>query len=91
MVRYAVDLPVDAIEAQIGNAFDVIIHVCRDEGGRRFLTAIADVMFDKDSRSCEVKRVYERKDFDQEGRWLGSDKAEGIPDDLGDRSGKAVS
>ena len=32
MVRYAVDLPLDAIEAQIGNAFDLVIQTARCPG-----------------------------------------------------------
>lgn len=70
MVRYAVDLPVDAIEAQIGNAFDYVIQVARGEDGHRFLTCIAEVEFDRKERRCKVRRVYERPLFFDEGKWL---------------------
>ena len=70
MVRYAVDLPVDAIEAQIGNAFDLIIHVCRDKDGNRFVTSMAEVSYDRVARRCVVRRVYERESFDGPGRWI---------------------
>lgn len=69
MVRYAVDLPVDAIEAQIGCAFDYVIQVARGEGGNRFVTCIAEVYFDRDSRRCRMKRVYERPLFSDAGKW----------------------
>jgi pilus assembly protein CpaF len=37
MVRYAVDLPLDAIEAQIGNAFDLFVQTARLPHGRSLL------------------------------------------------------
>lgn len=69
MVRYAVDLPVDAIEAQIGNAFDYIVQVARGEGGNRFLTCIAEVGFNREERRCVVRRIYERALYADEGKW----------------------
>lgn len=72
MVKYAVNLPVDAIEAQIGNAFDYIVQVRRGKDGRRFLTAISKVSYDRESRRCSVMRVYERAEFDDSGEWVGS-------------------
>ncbi len=72
MVRYAVDLPVDAIEAQIGTAFDYIVQVARGEGGNRFLTCIAEVGFDRNSRRCHVNRIYERPLFSDSGKWNAS-------------------
>lgn len=70
MVRYAVDLPVDAIEAQIGNAFDYIVQVARGESGNRFLTCIAEVEFDRNARRCHVKRIYDRPSYSDKGTWL---------------------
>ncbi len=70
MVRYAVDLPVDAIEAQIGGAFYSIIQVSRGSNGARFLSAISDVTYDKERRKCEILRVYERKDHSLFGGWI---------------------
>ena len=69
MVRYAVDLPVDAIEAQIGNAFDIIIHVCRDKEGRRFVTSVAEVAFDRQARRCHVQPIFDRRRFEDSGTW----------------------
>lgn len=71
LVRYAVDLPVDAIEAQIGNAFHNIIQVSRGSSGDRFISAIADVFYDRARRMCSVERIYERQDYSQTGKWLG--------------------
>lgn len=70
MVRYAVDLPVDAIEAQIGGAFHSIVQVSRGLNGARFLSAISDVAYDKERRRCKVVRVYERKDHSLSGAWV---------------------
>lgn len=70
MVRYAVNLPVDAIEAQIGGAFHSIVQVSRGLNGARFLSAISDVAYDKERRRCKVVRVYERKDHSLPGAWV---------------------
>lgn len=69
MVRYAVDLPVDAIEAQIGNAFDYVVQVARSKDGRRFLAVIAEVLYDRSARVCSIERIYEREAPTVEGRW----------------------
>lgn len=70
MVRYGVDLPVDAIEAQIGNAFEYVVQVSRGSDGRRFLSAIAEVAFDRTARRCGMQRVYVREACDVEGIWV---------------------
>lgn len=69
MVRYAVDLPVDAIEAQIGNAFDYVVQVSRHADGGRFLSTIAEVAYDRRSRECSVERVYTAP-APGEGAWI---------------------
>ncbi len=70
MVRYVVDLPVDAIEAQIGGAFDYIIQVARAPSGARYLSEIAEVYFNRDTRRCSIKRVYKRDPLKHSGQWL---------------------
>ncbi len=70
MVRYAVDLPVDAIEAQIGNAFQYVIQVARGREGQRFLSVIAEVAYDRQSRQCRIKRMYERLAYSDAGFWF---------------------
>lgn len=69
MVRYAVNLPVDAIEAQIGNAFHYIVQVSRGRDGSRFLQAIAEVVYDRKKRVCSIERVFERESFSDAGAW----------------------
>jgi pilus assembly protein CpaF len=58
MVRYALDLPVDVIEAQIGNAFDFVVQVARAKDGHRYLQTIAAVAYDRKLRECSVNRVF---------------------------------
>lgn len=70
MVRYAVDLPVDAIEAQIGNAFHYVVQVARGRGGQRYLSVIAEVAYDRKKRACRIERMYERPMFSDEGFWF---------------------
>ncbi|WP_172136892.1 CpaF family protein [Adlercreutzia sp. ZJ473] len=72
MVRYAVDLPVDAIEAQIGGAFDYVVQVARAPDGSRFLSQVAEVGFDRERRRCVVERVYVRDALGDAGAgsWL---------------------
>ena len=70
MVRYAVDLPIDAIEAQIGNAFDVILQTARSREGLRYITEISEVSFDTGNRSCVLQPIYEKPYAESQGRWL---------------------
>ena len=69
LVRYAVDLPVDSIMSQLGSAFDYIIQVKRDSKGRRFLSEIASVNFDRNFRKMEIESVYTRDSFEDQGIW----------------------
>lgn len=70
MVRYAVDLPVDVIEAQMGSAFDCIVQVARRPNGARCVSQIAEVAFDRERRRCVVSDVFARDVRTGEGRWL---------------------
>lgn len=70
MVRYAVDLPVEAIESQIGSAFDFIIQLARDAAGHRFLSTVAEVGFDRAKGKCMIERIFVRERFEEEGRWV---------------------
>ena len=58
MVRFAVELPPDAIEAQIGNALDLIVQTARRPGGARCISEIAEVSFDHGRRRCVVRTLY---------------------------------
>ncbi|MEC4176748.1 CpaF family protein [Adlercreutzia sp. R7] len=70
MVRYAVDLPVDAIEAQIGNAFDLVVQTARCPNGERCVSEIAAMAFDYDRRRCALTPLYRRELRGGAGRWL---------------------
>lgn len=70
MVRYGSDLPVDAIEAQIGSAFDEIVHVVRDREGRRFVSEVAEVGFDRKERRSVVETVFLRSRSTDPGEWV---------------------
>ncbi|MCI2242763.1 CpaF family protein [Adlercreutzia faecimuris] len=70
MVRYAVDLPLDAVEAQIGGAFDLIVQTARARDGSRFVSAAAEVVFDAQRRACVLTPLYERGPGEERGRWL---------------------
>ena len=69
LVRYAVDLPVDSIMSQLGSAFDYIVQVKRDSSGKRYLSEIASVDFDRESREMRVHPVYARDSFELQGIW----------------------
>lgn len=70
MVRYAVDLPVDVIEANVASAFDVVVQTARSLSGVRYIAEIAEFNFNYDVRACEVRPVYVRKTPEEAGRWL---------------------
>lgn len=70
LVRFAVDLPVDAIEAQIGSAFDYGVHVARAQDGTRYLAQVVEFRFDRERRACVADAVYERHPGRERGRWL---------------------
>lgn len=84
MVRYAVSLPVDAIEAQIGNAFDYVIQVARGRNGNRFIAVIGEMVYDRVARRCSVARVFERGDFESKGTWVACPRL--VEDLIGYRS-----
>lgn len=69
MVRFAVDLPLDAIEAQIGNAFDLIVQTTRLPGGARCVAEIASMAFDAKARRCVLETHYQRRVGDDQGQW----------------------
>lgn len=69
MVRYAVDLPVDAIEAQIGSAFDLVVHVARSSAGMRYVAEVVEMSFDHELRRCSMRRLYLRRSGESQGLW----------------------
>ena len=69
MARYAANLPVDVIEAQIGTALDLIIQTARGADGSRFVSEIDEVAFDGEERRCAIDPLYTRKSPDAKGHW----------------------
>ena len=70
MVRFAVELPPDAIEAQLGNALDLIVQTARRPGGARCISEIAEVSFDHGRRRCVVRTLYRWEVGQEAGFWL---------------------
>lgn len=70
MVRFGVDLPSDAIEAQIGNAFDLVVQTQRRPDGGRCVSEIASMAFDFERRRCVLATLYRREAACGRGRWL---------------------
>lgn len=70
LVRYAVDLPIDAIMSQLGSAFDYIIQVKRDRRGNRYLNEISSVHFDRLARQISIEPLYSREQFCEGGNWF---------------------
>lgn len=69
MVRYAVELPVDVIEANIASAFDVVIQTTRAMDGRRYVSEIAEFVFNREKRICETNLMFRRAGPDDRGCW----------------------
>lgn len=70
MVRFAADLPVDVIESQIAGALDVMVQTARTLSGSRYVSEIAEVLYDHDKRLCLTKTVYKREPHEGQGAWL---------------------
>lgn len=68
LVRYAVDLPIDAINAQIASGVDVVVQLKRDRNGNRFVCELSEI--EKLGGQIEISKCYERTSFEEMGRWL---------------------
>lgn len=69
MVRYAADLPVDVVEANIASAIDVVVQTARARDGSRFVSHIAELEFDPDARRCLCRPLYGCDALRREGVW----------------------
>ncbi len=58
MVRYGAELPIDAIEAQIASAIDLVVQTTRYPDGRRGICEISGYFWDKEESSCRVRRFF---------------------------------
>ncbi len=58
MVRYGAELPIDAIEAQIASAIDLVVQTTRYPDGRRGICEISGYFWDKEKSACCVQRFF---------------------------------
>lgn len=61
MVRYAVDLPVDVIESNVASAFEVVVQTARALDGSRFVSDVAELVYDGGKRCCKVRPLFMRE------------------------------
>ncbi len=69
MVRYAADLPVDVIEANIASAIDLVVQTRRSPGGERYVSAVVELFFDGEKSRCRPRQVYQRGFAEDGGKW----------------------
>jgi pilus assembly protein CpaF len=74
MVRYDADLPVDVIEANIASAIDVVVQMQRTGDGRRLVSEVATLAFDRDLRRCQAQTLYRRRPDESSGVWHGGER-----------------
>ncbi len=70
MVRYGAELPIEAIEAQIANAIDLVVQTARYPDGRRGICEIAGYEWDKPSSSCAVQRYFRQDRVTGKREWV---------------------
>ena len=70
MVRYAVDLPVDVIESNVASAFEVVVQTARALDGSRFVSDVAELVYDGGKRCCKVRPLFMRGLAERVGRWV---------------------
>ena len=70
MVRYASDLPVDVIEAQIASALDCIIQTARAPDGHRFVSDVVGVSYDCNLRRALLNPLFTWDLAEGKGRWV---------------------
>lgn len=69
MVRYAADLPIGVIEAQIASAIDLVIQTTRSIDGMRYVEEISQYRYQQETGKCEVIPLYQRTETKQTGVW----------------------
>ncbi len=70
MVQFAAELPVDVIEAQIASALDVIVQTARSLDGSRFVSEVAEIVYDRNTRMCTTNTLYKRAIHEKCGKWV---------------------
>lgn len=71
MVRYAVDLPVEVIEAHIAQAIDLVVQTTRDMQGHRYVSELVAYWYDDEAGRCATTTLYKRALYEHAGRWDG--------------------
>lgn len=71
MVRYAVELPVDVVEANIASAFDLVVQTVRSPSGARYVSELSEPVFDSSARACRMRPLYRRSSELDQGVWVG--------------------
>ena len=71
MVRYAAELPVDVIEANIASAIDLVVQTRRALDGSRFVSDVVSLTFDSTTCRCQAVSHYERGLGADAGIWVG--------------------
>ena len=69
MVRYAVELPVEVIEAYVASAIDIVVQTTRGIDGSRYLSEIVEYFYDSEDQACKTKQIFYRGPFEKQGRW----------------------
>ncbi len=69
MVRYGADLPVDVVEANVSSALDVVVQTARSLEGKRYVSEIAEIIFDEKRRVAQTKTLYRRRINKTKGVW----------------------
>ena len=69
MVRFAADLPVDVIEANIASAIDLVVQMRRSRDGFRFVSDIVSLSYDREASRCVVVSHYRRLAGSLCGSW----------------------
>ena len=70
MVRYAADLPIDVIEANIAGAIDIIVQMQRGLDGQRRVCDVVSLRYDRNRGRCSVQPIYQRRITEAHGRWV---------------------
>lgn len=70
MVRYAGDLPIDVIEAQIASALDCIVQTARAPDGHRFVSDVVEVAFDRERHCVDLHPLYQWDRIAASGSWV---------------------
>ncbi len=70
MVRYAVDLPVDVIEANVASAFDVVVQTARALDGSRFVSEVAELLTTEESAAPRAVARCSCGLAERVGRWV---------------------